>query len=72
MAYYHGLRFRINHLTGGVLAATTVVDATNEQIQTKNQKRFEKLQYKLNDIMKQNLPFINKLSTMDLFKKFKQ
>ena len=72
MAYYHGLRFRINHLTGGVLAATTVVDATNEQIQTKNQKRFEKLQYKLNDIMKQSLPFINKLSTMDLFKKFKQ
>lgn len=40
-AHYHGLRPRINHLTGGVLAGITVVGATDRQIQTGNRGRFQ-------------------------------
>jgi hypothetical protein len=44
MAHYHGSRFRINHLTGGVLAAATIVGATDKEIQRGNLKRFESMQ----------------------------
>jgi hypothetical protein len=43
-AYSHGLRPRINHLTGGVLAGAVVVGATNNEIAKGNSKRLERLQ----------------------------
>jgi hypothetical protein len=43
-AYFHGLRPRINHLTGGVLAGTVVVGATNNEITKGNSKRLERWQ----------------------------
>jgi hypothetical protein len=43
-AHYHGLRPRINHLTGGVLAGATVLGATDREIQTGNRDRFQDVQ----------------------------
>ncbi len=39
-AYFHGMRFRINHLTGGAVAALTVVDASDQDIVLGNRQRF--------------------------------
>ena len=43
-AHCHGLRFRLNHLAGAAVAATTVVGATEKDIATGNLRRFEKIQ----------------------------
>ena len=42
-AHFHGLRFRLNHLTGGVLAGATVVKATKSDVSERNKKRFQRL-----------------------------
>jgi hypothetical protein len=44
LAHFHGFRFRINHLTGGVLAGATVLGATDRDIAKGNPKRFATVQ----------------------------
>lgn len=51
-AYYHGATFRINHLTGGVVAAATVVGASEADIARGNVVRFERWQ----DVLHAMLP----------------
>lgn len=65
MSYFHGFQFRLNHLSGGVLAAATTVGATDQEIQTRNMHRFERLHWKIHDWSKQ-IPI--KFST-DVFNK---
>lgn len=43
-AHYHGFKFRVNHLAGGVVAAATVVGAKDSDIAEGNSKRFAKIQ----------------------------
>jgi hypothetical protein len=43
-AHNHGLRPRINHLAGGVLAGVTLVGATDREIQAGSRDRFQKAQ----------------------------
>jgi hypothetical protein len=43
-AYFHAWRLRANHLTGAVVAGTTIVGATNREIQNGNPKRLEWVQ----------------------------
>jgi len=45
LAYNHGLQFRLNHMAGSVVAAATVVGASDNEINRGNVKRFEKLQH---------------------------
>lgn len=52
MAHFHGWRFRINHLTGGVLAGTTVMGATHREILKGNPKRLERWQRKVENTWK--------------------
>jgi hypothetical protein len=59
MAHYHGLRFRINHLTGGVLAAATILGATDKEIQRGNLQRFESMIYHGWKIMKAPMDMVN-------------
>lgn len=40
-AHFHGLRFRASHLAGGLLAAATVVDASDSDVSNGNKKRFK-------------------------------
>ena len=40
LAHFHGLRFRISHLTGAVIAGLTVYDATPKEIEDGNKSRF--------------------------------
>jgi hypothetical protein len=47
MAHFHGWRFRINHMTGGVLAGTTVMGVTHREIASGNSKRLERWQRNL-------------------------
>ena len=47
MAHFHGWRFRVNHLTGGVLAGTTVMGATHREITQGNPKRLDRWQRKV-------------------------
>jgi hypothetical protein len=49
-AHFHGFRPRINHLVGGVLAATTVVGATDKDIADGNQKRLERWQRRIKKV----------------------
>lgn len=44
LAYFHGLRFRPFHLAGGIIAAVTVVNASDEDITQGNRQRFRDLQ----------------------------
>ncbi len=44
LAYFHGLRFRPFYLAGAVIAAVTVVDASNQDVQDGNRKRFYQIQ----------------------------
>jgi hypothetical protein len=53
MAHFHGLRFRMNHLAGGVLAGATVVGATNKDIAKGNPKRFQNMQRRIEGVVKQ-------------------
>ena len=41
IAHFHGFRPRINHLVGGVLAAATVVGASDTEINNGNRRRLE-------------------------------
>lgn len=49
-AHFHGLKFRLNHLAGAVVAATTVIGATEKDIATGNRRRYEKLQRMVVDV----------------------
>lgn len=49
-AHFHGLRPRLHHVAGGVVAAVTVWDADEADILNGNLKRFESLQGVLIDI----------------------
>jgi hypothetical protein len=49
-AHFHGLKFRWNHLAGGVVAATAVVGATEKDIASGNIRRFEKLERIAHDV----------------------
>lgn len=44
IAHFHGCRFRVNHLTGGFLAGTTVFGANHREIIKGNPKRLEQWQ----------------------------
>jgi hypothetical protein len=52
LAHFHGSRFRINHLTGGVLAGATVWGATDRQIANGNPKRFKTVQRRVEKAVK--------------------
>lgn len=52
LAHFHGLRFRLNHLAGGVLAGATVVGATDREIANGNPKRFQKMQQRIVEAVK--------------------
>ena len=51
-AHFHGFRPRINHLAGGMLAATTVVGASDKEIADGNSKRLERWQRKIENIIR--------------------
>jgi hypothetical protein len=50
-AYFHGWRLRVNHLTGAVVAGTTVIGATDKEIQKGNPKRLEGVQHRIQDVI---------------------
>ena len=49
LARFHGLRFRSFHLAGAVIAAITVVDATDANIAQGNRRRYRQLQQRVED-----------------------
>lgn len=49
LAYFHGWRFRPFHLAGAVIAAVTVVDASTQDVQDGNRKRFHHMQVRAQD-----------------------
>lgn len=51
-AHFHGLRFRVNNLTGGILAGVTVVGATKSEVSKGNKKRFEGVTSPVVDLVK--------------------
>ena len=51
-AHFHGLRFRVNHLTGGILAGATVVGATKSEVSKGNKKRFQGATSPVEDLVK--------------------
>jgi hypothetical protein len=53
MAHFHGWRFRINHLTGTVVAGTTVVGASDREIAKGNPKRLERWQGNIEAVLRQ-------------------
>lgn len=56
-AHFHGLRFRLNHATGGVLAAATIVNASNSDISNGNRKRFKKSTQRAEELIKKSTAF---------------
>ena len=46
-AHFHGFRPRINHLAGGILAATIVLEASDQEIANGNLKRLERWQRRI-------------------------
>jgi hypothetical protein len=55
-AFFHGWRFRINHMAGGAVAATTVVGATDRDIARGNPKRLERWQHNVEKFVKTIIP----------------
>lgn len=55
MAHFHGWRFRVNHLAGSVVAAATVVGASNREISLGNPKRLQQWQDKLETTIRRQL-----------------
>mmetsp|Transcript_11985 Transcript_11985/g.28429 ORF Transcript_11985/g.28429 Transcript_11985/m.28429 type:complete len:361 (+) Transcript_11985:149-1231(+) len=53
IAHFHGFRPRINHLAGGILAATIVVEASDEEIAHGNPKRLKDWQRRIEKVMQQ-------------------
>jgi len=51
-ACFHGFRPRINHLTGGLLAATTTLGARDEEIANGNPKRLERWQTQIENVIR--------------------
>lgn len=51
-AHFHGLKFRMNHLTGAVLAGTTVIGASDREIRNGNPKRLEWVQHQIQGFIK--------------------
>jgi len=54
-AHFHGLTPRINHLAGGVLAATVVVGASEHEISRGNPRRLERWQERVQRPIKRTL-----------------
>jgi hypothetical protein len=52
MAHFHGLRPRLNHLAGGLVAGATVVKASDHHITKGNPKRFKNLQRTVEDAIR--------------------
>jgi len=61
LARFHGLRFRPFHLAGGVIAAVTVVDASDDDIAQGNRRRYRQLQERLEDCGRDAYDFIYNL-----------
>jgi hypothetical protein len=61
MARFHGLRFRPFHLAGGVIAAITVVDATDNDICNGNRRRYRQLHEQLEDLSSDAYMFVHNL-----------
>ena len=51
-AYFHGFRPRVNHLAGGILAATTIIGASDKEIAIGNPKRLEQIQRQIENTIK--------------------
>ena len=51
-AHFHGFRPRIYHLAGGVLAATTIVGASDKEISNGNSKRLERWQTRIENTIR--------------------
>jgi hypothetical protein len=51
LSHFHGLRFRVNHITGAVVAGATVVGATDREITKGNPKRFASMERQINDLV---------------------
>lgn len=49
LAYFHGFRFRPFHLAGTVIAAVTVVDACDDDIDQGNRRRYYNVQERIED-----------------------
>lgn len=58
LAYFHGFRFRPFHLAGAVIAAVTVMDATDDDIDQGNRRRFYKLQERVEECYRDAHDFI--------------
>lgn len=52
VAYFHGWRLRVNHLTGAVVAGTTVIGATDKEIRNGNPKRLEGVQHRIQKVIR--------------------
>lgn len=46
-AYFHGFKFRINHLTGGLLGGLAVVGVSPDDLEDENRSRYASLQQRL-------------------------
>lgn len=51
-AYFHGWRFRINHFTGSLIAASVVVGAADSEIVKGNPRRLERWQRRIESEVK--------------------
>ena len=61
MAKFHGLRFRPCHWAGGVIAAVTVVDATDHDIRNGNRRRYRQLHEQLETLSRDAYVFVHNL-----------
>lgn len=61
LARFHGLRFRPFHLAGAVIAAVTVVDATDADIAQGNRRRFRHLQEQVNEWSRDAYDYIHNM-----------
>jgi hypothetical protein len=61
MARFHGLRFRPFHLAGGVIAAVTVVDASDYDIRNGNRRRYRQLHEQLENFSSDAYTFVHNL-----------
>jgi hypothetical protein len=61
LAKFHGLRFRPFSLAGGVIAAVTVVDATDSDIAQGNRRRYRKMQDQLESLSRDAYTFCRNL-----------
>lgn len=61
LAKFHGFRFRPFHLAGGVIAAVTVLEATDSDIAQGNRRRFREMQNQLESLSRDARAFCRNL-----------